>query len=183
MSAVTVSAEGYSPRRQWLSRLAVAFMMVAGFIGGNAFALGGLPDPAKAGPFWLAWAGFQLVCLLLGKAWARSWKGNDAFIAGFCWKLKKFRVRMRRRLFPNRNWEDYRRAEQSIIVLCVPVSFVAFILISLSLKVGLLVGFAVVFALLLVVPYYRDAAETPINNVIFAGLVSLAWGYLFATSL
>lgn len=183
MSAATRPARVYSLRRQWLSRLAVAFMMVAGLIGGNAFALGGLPDPAKAGPFWLAWAGFQLVCLLLGKAWARSWKGNDALVAGFCWKLKKFRVRMRRRLFPNRDWEDYRRAEQSIIVLCVPVSFVALILISLSLKVGLLVGFAVIFALLLVIPYYRDAADSPINNIIFAGLVSFAWGFLFTKTL
>lgn len=158
-------------------------MMVAGFIAGNAFALGGLPELDRYGSVWLAWAGFQAVCLLLGTAWARTWKGPDAFVAALCWKLKKFRVRMSHRWLPGRDWEAYRRAEQSVIVLCVPISFVIFILISLRIKVSLLVGFAMIFALLMVVPYYRDAAKSPINNVIFAGLVSFAWGFLFATTL
>ncbi|MEB2845588.1 hypothetical protein GAO09_22380 [Rhizobiales bacterium RZME27] len=180
MSAATGPTQAHSLRRQWLSRLAVAFMMVAGFIGGNSLAMGGLPEWRQAGPFWLAWAGFQAVCLLFGTIWARTWKGPDAFVAGLCWKLKRFRVRMRRRWLPGRDWEAYRSAEPVVVVSCVFAGFVTFVLIPLGIKVVLLSGAGVVFVIMMVLPYYRDAPTNPVIHVPFSGIISAFWGFLLA---
>lgn len=180
MSTVTEPAERQSPRRQWLTRLAVAFIMVAGFMLGNSLAMGGLPDLEKAGPVWLAWAGFQAVCLLIGRAWAPKWKGSDTSVAGLCWKLKRCRVRMRRRWIGERERQDYYRAEKGFFLAILFFSCFSFIIAPLELKVDFLIAVTTVLMTFFVVPHYRDAPSTLTLTLITSSLLSVAWGLAFA---
>lgn len=178
MSAVTGPARSLGWRL--VTTAAVALVMVAGFIGGSAFAAGSVPTWQSVGALWLLWFGFQATCLLLGSCW--DWIGLK-FRKPALYLIRRWlrlRVHLRRRWIGDRSREDYRTAEAAMIWPAMVVVGLIICLTTFGMTLALIVGAVTLLMVFIVTPYYRDAPEKPMSSIVFAAIFSCAMGYVMA---
>jgi hypothetical protein len=125
------------------------------------------------------WFAFQVICLVIGTAWARTWRGPEKFVISVEWKYRRFRARMRRRWIGNRSKEDYSRAEGTLIVPALIVVTCLLMFFVPHLPIFLLIVGGVIFIILMIAPSYRDAPASPISSLVFSALIGLLIGYIF----